>query len=111
MYVCDRMVITKVFSCIVPQSTRHLAIPREREHVRPYKALSIHTLPPLHFIMVGVGYTNSKVRVTSFDGSKYLADTLTYFISDVLPQPVIPVTGDLTLMIYMYSYVCIHVRI
>lgn len=34
---------------------------------------------------------NSKVRVTSFDGSKYLADTLTDFISSVLPQPNIPV--------------------
>eukprot|EP01036_Dinobryon_divergens_P032902 gene32902-42582_t len=37
-----------------------------------------------------VGYTNSQVRVTSFDGSKYLADTLTHFIANVLPQPNIP---------------------
>ena len=56
--------------------------------------------------------------MTSFDGSKYLADTLTHFISDVLPQPNIPVsilycmydnfmlkTLSLCMYVYVYMYV------
>jgi len=33
------------------------------------------------------GFTNSAVRVTSFDGSGFLARTLSHYIAALLPQP------------------------
>jgi hypothetical protein len=110
MYVCDRMVITKVFSYIVPQSTRHLAIPREREHVRPYKALSIHTLPPFYCGRCGVHEQQGQ-------GDQLRWQQVSGGYADVLYLRRATTTcysGNWrfnTHDIYMYSYVCIHVGI
>eukprot|EP00597_Dinobryon_sp_UTEXLB2267_P009179 CAMPEP_0170085326 /NCGR_PEP_ID=MMETSP0019_2-20121128/20242_1 /TAXON_ID=98059 /ORGANISM="Dinobryon sp., Strain UTEXLB2267" /LENGTH=432 /DNA_ID=CAMNT_0010301741 /DNA_START=285 /DNA_END=1583 /DNA_ORIENTATION=+ len=54
------------------------------------RAIQLHCPPPHRRLpLTGAceGFTNSAVRVVSFDGSSFLARTLTHFIQHLLPQP------------------------